>query len=160
MAERIGRTPMREQDPLVRAHNFEEVSFGYNEEEAMREAFRCLQCKNPLCVKGCPVAVQIPQFIGKIKEGAFDEAIRLIKETNALPAVCGRVCPQEEQCESKCVLGIRSEPVAIGRLERFAADYALAHAEKKPYEIKENGHKVAVVGAGPSGLTCAQALRQ
>lgn len=160
MANKIDRTPMREQDPLVRAHNFEEVSYGYDAEEAMREASRCLQCKNPFCMKGCPVAVQIPQFIQKIKDGAFDEAITIIKGTNALPAVCGRVCPQEEQCESKCVLGIRSEPVAIGRLERFAADYALQHQEKKEIKIEENGHKVAIVGAGPSGLTCAGALRQ
>jgi glutamate synthase (NADPH/NADH) small chain len=151
---------MREQEPSVRARNYEEVSYGYSKEEAVLEASRCLQCKNPLCVGGCPVGVPIPEFIGAIHEGDFDRAIDVIKTANSLPAVCGRVCPQEEQCEKQCVLGRRFEPVAIGRLERFAADQSLAKT-KEPQPPKErNGHKVAVVGAGPAGLTCAGELNQ
>ncbi|MDO5113902.1 MAG: NADPH-dependent glutamate synthase [Planctomycetia bacterium] len=150
------RTPMREQEPKVRAHNFQEVPLGYSEEEAKREAARCLNCKNPMCVTGCPVNVNIPEFVSLVEQGEFAAAARAIKKTNALPAVCGRVCPQESQCESKCILGKKLQPVAIGRLERFAADY---ERENDLVEIPEkapaNGKKVAVVGSGPAGLTVA-----
>ena len=150
------KNPIPEQDPNVRNKNFLEVSLGYDEATAVDEATRCLNCKNKPCVGGCPVNVQIPDFISLIKEGKFLEANAKIKETSSLPAVCGRVCPQESQCESKCVRGIKGEPVGIGRLERFAADYAMAHPSTDPIEVPEsNGHKVAVVGAGPAGLTCA-----
>lgn len=150
------KNPIPEQDPNVRNKNFLEVSLGYDEATAVNEAERCLNCKHRPCVGGCPVNVQIPDFISLIKEGKFLEANAKIKETSSLPAVCGRVCPQESQCESKCVRGIKGEPVAIGRLERFAADYAMAHPTGDPVEVPEsNGHKVAVVGAGPAGLTCA-----
>jgi glutamate synthase (NADPH/NADH) small chain len=156
---RFKRTPMREQDPTVRARNFEEVPFGYSAEEAIQEAKRCLQCKKPLCIEGCPVNVRIPQFIALIAEGKFAEAARELKLTNALPAVCGRVCPQEEQCEARCILGKKGEPIAVGNLERFAADYErennlIVIPVKKP----ANGKKVAVVGSGPAGLTCAGEL--
>lgn len=154
------KNPIPEQDPNVRNKNFKEVSLGYDEATAVDEANRCLHCKHQPCVAGCPVNVQIPEFIGLIKEGKFLEANAKIKETSALPAVCGRVCPQESQCESKCVRGIKGEPVAIGRLERFAADYAMNHPDGEPIVIPEsNGHKVAIVGAGPAGLTCAGDLR-
>jgi glutamate synthase (NADPH/NADH) small chain len=147
---------MPEQDPLVRAHNFKEVPCGYTEEMALQEASRCLSCKNPLCQQGCPVSVQIRDFIALAKTGDFLGAAKKIKETNSLPAVCGRVCPQEEQCESKCILGIKGEPVAVGRLERFVADYEGAHATAdKAAAITRTGRKVAVVGAGPAGLTAA-----
>ncbi len=149
------RTPMPMQDPAERARNFSQVATGYTEEMALAEAARCLQCKNPRCVEGCPVAVQIPKFIGLIKERKYREAIEAIKETNSLPAVCGRVCPQEAQCESKCVLLRTGEPIAIGRLERFAADWEAASGTSTPEKAKPNGKKVAVVGAGPSGLTVA-----
>ena len=150
------KNPIPEQDPNVRNKNFLEVSLGYDEATAVDEATRCLNCKNKPCVGGCPVNVQIPEFIALIKEGKFLEANAKIKETSSLPAVCGRVCPQESQCESKCVRGIKGEPVGIGRLERFAADYAMAHPSNDPIEVPaSNGHKVAVVGAGPAGLTCA-----
>ncbi len=153
------REKMPEQEPKLRIQNFSEVALGYTRENALREASRCLGCKKPACVEGCPVNVQIPQFIGKIKEGDFAGAIRTIKETNALPAVCGRVCPQESQCESKCVLGKKGEPIAVGRLERFAADYELAAGEvTMPEKAKSTGKKVAVVGAGPAGLTVAGEL--
>ena len=153
------REKMPEQEPKLRIQNFGEVALGYTRENALREASRCLGCKKPACVEGCPVNVQIPQFVGKIKEGDFEGAIRAIKETNALPAVCGRVCPQESQCESKCVLGKKGEPVAVGRLERFAADYELAKDEVTvPEKVASTGKKVAVVGAGPSGLTVAGEL--
>lgn len=155
---RVDKVAMPLQDPNVRNHNFEEVALGYSVEDAKEEADRCLQCKHKPCVKGCPVSVQIPEFIAKVKEGLFEEAYQIIKETNALPAVCGRVCPQENQCEEKCVRGIKNEPVGIGRLERFVADYHMAHEEDHIVKPKANGHKVAVVGAGPSGLTCAQDL--
>lgn len=148
------KTPVAEQDPVVRARNFEEVTLGYTEDEAINEAQRCLNCKNHPCMDGCPVSVRIAEFIALVAEGNFEEAYNVIRSTNALPAVCGRVCPQERQCESKCVRGIKGEPVAIGRLERFCADYM----RSKPLEIKTpktNGHKVAVVGAGPAGLTAA-----
>ncbi|MBN1603578.1 MAG: NADPH-dependent glutamate synthase [Chitinispirillaceae bacterium] len=156
---RYDRTPMREQKPEVRAKNFDEVPIGYSPEEAVREAKRCLQCKKPLCVEGCPVNVKIPQFIKLIAEEKFAEAARVLKETNALPAICGRVCPQEEQCEIRCILGKKGKPVAVGNLERFAADYErnndlIVIPEKKP----ANGKKVAVVGSGPAGLTCAGEL--
>ncbi|MGI6705208.1 MAG: NADPH-dependent glutamate synthase [Clostridia bacterium] len=155
MPLKIGRTPMREQDPKERIRNFKEVALGYAAEEAMREAERCLQCKKPFCKDGCPVQVQIPEFIQAIREGNFNEAIEIIKETNSLPAICGRVCPQEEQCEKLCVLAKRGESVAIGRLERFAADYQLAKGVSDPELAPQNGKKVAVVGAGPAGLTAA-----
>ena len=149
------KLPMPEQDPKVRARNFEEVSYGYTEEMAVEEAQRCLHCKHMPCVSGCPVNVQIPKFIQLIAEHKFADACAAIKETSALPAVCGRVCPQETQCEAKCVRGIKGEPVAIGRLERFVADYAREHGEEKVVKPESNGHKVAVIGAGPAGLTCA-----
>lgn len=149
------KMPMPEQEPDVRNKNFEEVTLGYTPEMAMEEAQRCLNCKNPLCISGCPVQVKIPEFIALTAEGKFMEAAAKIKETSSLPAVCGRVCPQETQCEQKCVRGVKGEPVAIGRLERFVADYARTHGEEKPLKPETNGHKVAVVGAGPAGLTCA-----
>lgn len=158
MAERKSRVVVREQDAKVRATNFEEVCYGYNEQEAMKEAERCLNCKNPLCVKGCPVSIDIPAFIAEIKNGAFEKASEIIGKSSALPAVCGRVCPQESQCEGKCVLGIKGEPVSIGKLERFVADWAREHHIEPKCEIEKNGKKVAVIGSGPSGLTCAGEL--
>ena len=151
------KTPVAEQEPKVRARNFKEVCLGYTPEEAMNEADRCLSCKNPLCVTGCPVGVRIPEFLAKVREGKFAEAYSVIRTANSLPAVSGRVCPQERQCESKCVRGKAGEPVAIGRLERFCADYAMAHPEETSSAAKPepNGHKVAVIGGGPAGLTCA-----
>jgi len=146
---------MPTQAPEVRAHNFSEVALGYEEAVAIEEALRCLNCKNKPCVAGCPVNIRIPEFIAKIKEGDFEAAYQIISTTSSLPAVCGRVCPQETQCESKCTLGIKFEPVAIGRLERFVADWHNAHSEAAPVAAAPNGHKVAVVGSGPSGLTCA-----
>ncbi|MBP3521177.1 MAG: NAD(P)-binding protein, partial [Oscillospiraceae bacterium] len=146
---------MPTQAPEVRAHNFSEVALGYSEETAIQEALRCLHCKNYPCVSGCPVNIHIPEFIDKIKEGDFEGAYQVIQQTSSLPAVCGRVCPQETQCESKCVRGIKGEPVGIGRLERFVADWHNAHATQLPEKVPSNGHKVAVVGSGPSGLTCA-----
>ena len=149
------KLPMPEQDPKVRARNFEEVSYGYTEEMAVEEAQRCLHCKHMPCVSGCPVNVQIPKFIQLIAEHKFADACAAIKETSALPAVCGRVCPQETQCEAKCVRGIKGEPVAIGRLERFAADWDMKNGNNEVVKPESNGHKVAVIGAGPAGLTCA-----
>lgn len=149
------KTPMPEQEASVRAANFEEVACGYTEEMAVNEAARCLNCKTRPCVSGCPVNVQIPDFIALIAARNFEGAYQKISETNALPAVCGRVCPQEHQCESKCVRGIKGEPVAIGRLERFAADMHMQQGEEHPVLPQPNGHRVAVVGAGPAGLTCA-----
>ena len=146
---------MPTQDPLVRAHNFKEVALGYTRELALEEASRCLNCKNKPCVSGCPVNVNIPDFISEIKKGNFEEAYQIISKSSTLPAVCGRVCPQESQCESKCTLGIKFEPVGIGRLERFVADYHNDNATAKPNKLPSNGHKVAIVGSGPSGLTCA-----
>ena len=146
---------MPTQEPSVRAHNFKEVALGYTTEIAVDEAKRCLNCKNRPCVQGCPVNVQIPDFIAHIKEGRFEEAYQVISQTSTLPAVCGRVCPQETQCESKCTLGVKFESVGIGRLERFVADYHNAHSTVAASAPKSNGHKVAVVGSGPSGLTCA-----
>ena len=149
------KNPMPEQDPKVRARNFEEVTLGYTEEMAINEAQRCLNCKHMPCVAGCPVNVQIPKFISLIAQGKFADACAAIKETSALPAVCGRVCPQETQCECKCVRGIKGEPVAIGRLERFAADWAREHDCEEIVKPESNGIKVAIIGAGPAGLTCA-----
>ena len=151
----LKKKPMPSQDPQVRAHNFNEVAIGYTEEMALDEALRCLNCKNMPCVSGCPVNIHIPEFISKIKEGDFEGAYQIISKTSALPAVCGRVCPQESQCESKCVRGIKGEPVGIGRLERFVADWHNAHSSEAPVAAPSNGHRVAVVGSGPSGLTCA-----
>ncbi|MFO7153954.1 MAG: NADPH-dependent glutamate synthase, partial [Caldicoprobacter oshimai] len=150
--------PMREQDPEVRRRNFDEVALGYTLEEAVQEAKRCLQCKKPMCVEGCPVNVRIPQFIAAIVEGNIEEAFRIIRQTNNLPAICGRVCPQETQCEQRCVLGRRGQPVAIGRLERFVADYCMEKGIEDEVEVKPNGKKVAIVGAGPAGLTAAADL--
>ncbi|MBR5295562.1 MAG: NADPH-dependent glutamate synthase [Clostridia bacterium] len=149
------RCPMPSQDPKVRAHNFEEVALGYTEEMAIEEAQRCLECKHMPCVSGCPVNIHIPAFIAKIKEGEFEEAYQIIAKTSSLPAVCGRVCPQETQCESKCVRGLKGESVGIGRLERFVADWHNTFAKEGAEKPASNGHKVAVVGSGPSGLTCA-----
>ena len=152
------KTPMPTQDASVRARNFDEVATGYTAEMAKEEAARCLGCKNMPCVSGCPVNVQIPHFIKKIASGDFEGAYQVIADTNALPAISGRVCPQESQCECKCVRGIKNEPVGIGRLERFAADYHRMHGDEKLEKPVSNGHKVAVVGSGPSGLTCAADL--
>lgn len=149
------KVAMPVQEPQIRNKNFDEVALGYTKEQAMEEADRCLQCKHKPCVNGCPVKVQIPEFIAKIRDGAFEEAYQIIKETNALPAVCGRVCPQETQCEERCVRGIKQEAVAIGRLERFAADYHMAHEVDDIQPTMTNAHKVAIIGAGPAGLTCA-----
>ena len=149
------RVPVREQDPKVRATNFEEVCLGYNEEEAIEEAKRCLNCKNPLCMQGCPVSIHIPDFISKVKEGNIEEAFHVISISSALPAVCGRVCPQESQCEGKCVRGIKGDAVSIGKLERFVADWAREHQVKAEGAKEKLGKKVAVIGSGPSGLTCA-----
>ena len=159
MAERIPRVPVREQDPEVRAHNFEEVCYGYNVEEARLEASRCLNCKNPRCMAACPVGVKIPQFIALVKDGDFAGAAAKIAEDSSLPAICGRVCPQETQCEGSCILGIKSEPVAIGKLERFVADYARENSISVPApKAAPSGRKVAVIGSGPSGLACASDL--
>ena len=152
---RLTKNPMPTQEPAVRAHNFHEVATGYTEEMAMDEAMRCLNCKNMPCVSGCPVNIHIPEFIEKIKEGDFEAAYEIISKTSSLPAVCGRVCPQETQCECKCIRGIKGEPVGIGRLERFVADWHNEHSVTAPVAPASNGHKVAVVGSGPSGLTCA-----
>ncbi len=146
---------MPTQPPEVRAHNFKEVATGYTEEIALAEADRCLNCKNRPCVTGCPVNIAIPDFISKIKERDFEAAYQMISQSSSLPAVCGRVCPQESQCESKCTLGIKFEPVGIGRLERFVADYHNENSDKLPEKAEPNGHRVAVIGSGPSGLTCA-----
>ncbi len=149
------KNPMPVQDPEARVHNFEEVALGYDEKTAINEANRCLHCVNQPCVSGCPVGIHIPDFIEKVKEGKFEEAYHIISLTSSLPAVCGRVCPQESQCESRCTLGIRFEPVGIGRLERFVADHHNSLEENTVETPESNGHKVAVVGSGPSGLTCA-----
>ena len=154
----LEKTKMPEQDPKVRARNFEEVTLGYTKEMAMEEATRCLNCPKKPCVSGCPVGVRIPEFIAEVAKGDFEKAYEIITSTNSLPAVCGRVCPQENQCEGKCVRGIKGEPVGIGRLERFVADYHMEHAEAKEVSIEKNGKKVAVVGSGPSGITCAGEL--
>ncbi len=152
---KIPRHPMPSQAPDVRNKNFKEVALGYSAETAMEEAQRCLNCKNKPCIGGCPVRIHIPEFIAKVAEGEFEEAYHIIQQTSSLPAVCGRVCPQETQCEQKCVRGIKGEPVAIGRLERFVADWHNANSCDLPVKAEPNGHKVAVVGSGPAGLTCA-----
>ena len=158
MANKIPRVPVREQDPKVRATNFEEVCYGYNVEEAQLEATRCLNCKNPRCVAACPVSVKIPTFISQVAAGDFAAAAATIAEDSSLPAVCGRVCPQETQCEGSCILGIKGEPVAIGKLERFVADWSRENGGVKPAVAPANGHKVAVIGSGPAGLACASDL--
>ena len=155
MADMMKRVPVAEQEPKVRAKNFEEVCLGYTEKEAMEEAVRCLNCRNPKCVVGCPVSIQINEFIHEVKEGNFEKAAEVIARSSALPAVCGRVCPQETQCEGVCIRGIKGEPVAIGKLERFVADWAREHGFQAAKAGEANGKKVAVIGAGPAGLTCA-----
>ena len=151
----LKKTPMPTQEPLVRARNFSEVALGYTEEMALSEAERCLNCKNMPCVSGCPVNIHIPEFIAKVKEGDFEAAYQIIARSSSLPAVCGRVCPQESQCEAKCIRGIKGEPVGIGRLERFVADWHNEHFSGEVKKAEPNGHKVAVVGSGPAGLACA-----
>ena len=162
MANRIPRVPVREQDPAVRAHNFDEVCYGYSREEALLEATRCLNCKNPRCVSACPVGLKIPVFISKLVENDIPGAAAVIAEDSSLPAVCGRVCPQETQCEGSCILGVKGEPVAIGKLERIVADYSRSHPEEiRPeavQERKQSAAKVAVIGSGPAGLACAADL--
>ena len=155
MADVLKKVPVREQAPKVRATNFDEVCLGYNKEEAMEEASRCLGCKKAKCVEGCPVSIHIPDFIHQVKEGNIEEAYRIISESSALPAICGRVCPQESQCEGKCIRGIKGEAVSIGKLERFVADWARENGIKPTAPAEKNGKKVAVIGSGPSGLTCA-----
>jgi len=154
----LKKVPVREQDPKVRATNFEEVCLGYNEEEAKAEASRCLKCKNAQCMKGCPVSIHIPDFIKEVEEGNFAKAYAIISEDSALPAICGRVCPQESQCEGKCVRGIKGEPISIGKLERYVADWARENGIAPQKPDKTNGKKVAVIGSGPAGLTCAGEL--
>ena len=151
----LKKVPVREQDPKERAKNFEEVCLGYNKEEAMEEASRCLNCKNAQCMKGCPVAINIPQFIEQVKLGDFDKAYDILSESSSLPAVCGRVCPQESQCEGKCIRGIKGESISIGKLERFVADTASENGRKPVGASEKKGKKVAVIGSGPAGLTCA-----
>ena len=155
MADVLKKVPVREQAPKVRATNFEEVCLGYNKEEAMEEANRCLGCKKAKCMEGCPVSINIPGFVHEVKEGNFEKAYQIIGESSALPAVCGRVCPQETQCEGKCIRGLKGEAVSIGKLERFVADWAKENGIKPVPAAQKNGHKVAVIGSGPSGLTCA-----
>lgn len=152
---KMQRTPIKEQDPKVRAKNFEEVCLGYSEDEAVQEAERCLNCKKPMCVTQCPVTISIPQFIKSVKERNFEEAAKIIAKSSSLPAVCGRVCPQETQCEGKCILGIKGEAVAIGKLERFVADWSREHNVELSDKMEHKNKKVAVIGSGPSGLTCA-----
>ena len=159
MANRIPRVPVREQDPARRATNFEEVCYGYNDEEARLEASRCLNCKVPRCMGACPVHINIPAFVARVADGDLAGAAAVIGADSSLPSVCGRVCPQENQCEGSCVLGIKSEPVAIGKLERYVGDWAIAHRGELPVNpAPRNGHKVAVIGSGPSGLACASDL--
>ena len=160
MADVLKKVPVREQDPKVRATNFEEVCYGYNQEEAMEEASRCINCKNAKCIQGCPVGINIPAFVHEVKEGNIEEAYKIIGQSSALPAVCGRVCPQESQCEGKCIRGIKGESISIGKLERFVADYALEHDIKPAGAEVKNGHKVAVIGSGPSGLAAADLLNR
>ena len=151
----LEKIPVREQDPAARAKNFDEVCYGYNAEEAMAEASRCIHCKNAKCITGCPVNIDIPEFIAGVKEGDFKKAYEVLSDSSALPAVCGRVCPQESQCEKYCIRGIKGDPVSIGKLERFTADWARENGIKPTPAKEKNGHKVAVIGAGPAGLTCA-----
>lgn len=159
MANRIPRVPVREQEPQLRATNFEEVCYGYNHEEALLEASRCLHCKKPRCVEACPVGIRIPEFIAALHEERLNDAAQIIARDSSLPSICGRVCPQETQCEGACVLGVKGEPVAIGKLERYVGDWKLEHAgEQAPATAPHNGHKVAVIGSGPAGLACASDL--
>ena len=151
----LNKVPVREQEPKVRATNFDEVCLGYNKDEAVEEASRCIGCKNAKCIEGCPVSINIPGFIAEVKEGKFEEAYKVISESSALPAVCGRVCPQESQCEGKCIRGIKGEAISIGKLERFVADWARENGIRPAAPAEKNGKKVAVIGSGPSGLTCA-----
>ena len=151
----LKKVPVREQDPQVRAHNFDEVCLGYNKEEAMAEASRCINCQNAKCITGCPVAINIPAFIAQVKEDNIEEAAKIIGESSALPAVCGRVCPQESQCEGKCIRGIKGEPISIGKLERYVADTAREMGIRPTPNPNKKGKKVAVIGSGPAGLTCA-----
>ena len=155
MADVLKKVPVREQDPKVRAANFEEVCLGYNQEEAMEEAARCINCKNAKCIQGCPVAINIPGFIKEVKDGNIEEAYKVIGQASALPAICGRVCPQESQCEGQCIRGIKGEPISIGKLERFVADWSRENGFVPAAPEKTNGRKVAVIGSGPSGVTCA-----
>jgi glutamate synthase (NADPH/NADH) small chain len=155
MANKIARVACREQDPKVRATNFEEVCYGYNLEEAQLEASRCLNCKNPRCVAQCPVSISIPEFIGHVLKGELQAAADTIARDSSLPSVCGRVCPQESQCEGACILGIKGEPVAIGKLERFVGDWKIEHGRKEEQRPEPNGHRVAIIGSGPAGLACA-----
>ena len=155
MADVLKKVPVREQDPKVRATNFDEVCLGYNKEEAMEEAARCINCKKAKCVQGCPVNIHIPEFIHEVKEGNFEKAYKVISKSSALPAICGRVCPQESQCEGKCIRGVKGEPISIGKLERFVADWARENGIKPEAPTERNGKKVAVIGSGPAGLTCA-----
>lgn len=155
MADVLKKVPVREQEPKVRATNFDEVCYGYNQDEAIEEAARCIHCKNAKCIGGCPVGINIPDFIAQVKEGNIEGAYQIISESSALPAICGRVCPQESQCEGKCIRGIKGEPVSIGKLERFVADWARENGIKPTPAAQKNGHKVAVIGSGPAGLTCA-----
>ena len=155
MADVLKKVPVREQAPKVRATNFDEVCLGYNADEAMEEASRCINCKNAKCMQGCPVSINIPAFVHEVKEGNFEKAYQIISESSALPAICGRVCPQESQCEGKCIRGIKGEAISIGKLERFVADWAREHGIRPAAPAEKNGKKVAVIGSGPSGLTCA-----
>ncbi|MBO5338756.1 MAG: NADPH-dependent glutamate synthase [Clostridia bacterium] len=152
------KNPMPTQEPSERIKNFDEVALGYTEEQAIDEAKRCLNCKNKMCMRGCPVKIAIPDFISKVAEGKFEEAYEIILKSSSLPAICGRVCPQENQCEGRCVRGIKGEPVAIGRLERFVADYHNKNSQKEPVKPLKNGHRVAIIGSGPAGLSCASDL--
>ena len=155
MADVLKKVPVREQAPKVRATNFDEVCLGYNADEAMEEASRCINCKNAKCMQGCPVSINIPAFVHEVKEGNFEKAYQIISESSALPAICGRVCPQESQCEGKCIRGIKGEAISIGKLERFVADWARQNGIRPSTPAEKNGKKVAVIGSGPSGLTCA-----
>ena len=155
MADVLKKVPVREQAPKVRATNFDEVCLGYNADEAMEEASRCINCKNAKCMQGCPVSINIPAFVHEVKEGNFEKAYQIISESSALPAICGRVCPQESQCEGKCIRGIKGEAISIGKLERFVADWARENGIRPAAPTEKNGKKVAVIGSGPSGLTCA-----
>ena len=155
MGDVLKKVPVREQDPKVRAANFDEVCLGYNKDEAVEEAQRCINCKNAKCMEGCPVQNHIPDCIKEVKEGNFEGAYQVISKSSALPAICGRVCPQESQCEGRCIRGIKGEPVSIGKLERFVADWAREQGIKPEVTVEKNGKKVAVIGSGPAGLTCA-----
>ena len=159
MANKIPRVPVREQDPQIRATNFEEVCYGYDLDEARLEASRCLHCRNPRCVAACPVSIRIPDFIGALHTGELQQAADIIAGDSSLPSICGRVCPQESQCEGSCILGIKGEPVAIGKLERFIGDWKLEHGAAAAQAAPRNGHKVAVIGSGPAGLPAQATLR-